>query len=159
MRKSAGILLFRRTNDFPEFFLLHPGGPFWKGKDKGAWSIPKGEFADGEDPLAAAKREFEEETGQSIDGEFIELKTIQQKGGKLVYAWAVEGNMDADNIVSNTFKQEWPYKSGKWITVSEVDKAGWFGEEVAKEKINAGQVELIEDLMQKIKAKPNYIKA
>lgn len=151
MRKSAGILLFRRTNKFIEFFLVHPGGPFWKGKDKGAWSIPKGEFVDGEEPLSAAKREFEEETGQKIDGEFIALKTIQQKGGKLVYAWAVEGDMDAKNIISNTFKQEWPYKSGKWITAAEVDKAGWFGEEETKEKINAAQVALIEDLIKKIK--------
>lgn len=153
MRKSAGILLFRRTNKFIEFFLVHPGGPFWKGKDKGAWSIPKGEFVDGEEPLSAAKREFEEETGQKIDGEFIALKTIQQKGGKLVYAWAVEGDMDAKNIISNTFKQEWPYKSGKWIIAAEVDKAGWFGEEEAKEKINAAQVALIEDLIKKIKPK------
>ena len=153
MRKSAGILLFRRTNGFIEFFLVHPGGPFWKGKDKGAWSIPKGEFVDGEDALAVAIREFEEETGQKIDGEFIELKTIQQKGGKLVYAWAVEGDMDADKIVSNTFKQEWPYKSGKWISVPEVDKADWFSEEEAREKINAAQVALIEDLVEKIRAK------
>lgn len=151
MRKSAGILLFRRTSHFMEFFLVHPGGPFWKGKEKGAWSIPKGEFMDEEDPLKAAKREFEEETGQKIDGNFIELKTIQQKGGKLVYAWAVEGNIDAGNIVSNTFKQEWPYKSGKWQTYPEVDKAGWFDEEEAKEKINAAQVVLIDYLVEKIK--------
>lgn len=153
MRKSAGILLFRRTTIFIEFFLVHPGGPFWKAKDKGAWTIPKGEFTDDEEALTAAKREFEEETGQKIDGDFIELKTIQQKGGKLVYAWAVEGDIDANKIVSNTFKQEWPYKSGKWISVPEIDKAGWFKIEEALEKINAAQVGLIEDLIEKIKTK------
>jgi predicted NUDIX family NTP pyrophosphohydrolase len=147
MRTSAGILLYRKTDKYIEVFLVHPGGPFWKGKEKGAWSIPKGEFTKGEDPLTAARREFEEETGQTVEGDFMELKPIQQKGGKMVYAWAVEGNADAENIVSNTFKQEYPYKSGKWITIPEVDKAGWFGVEEAKEKINAAQVALIEDLV------------
>jgi predicted NUDIX family NTP pyrophosphohydrolase len=151
MRTSAGILLYRKKNNFIEVFLVHPGGPFWKRKEKGAWSIPKGEFTKDEDPLTVAKREFNEETGQTIDGDFTELKSIQQKGGKMVYAWAVEGDADADNIVSNTFKQEWPYKSGKWITIPEVDKAGWFGIEEAKEKINAAQVELIEELVLKMK--------
>ena len=151
MRTSAGILLYRKTNTFIEVFLVHPGGPFWKGKDKGAWSIPKGEFTENEDPLTVAKREFNEETGQTVDGNFIELKPIQQKGGKMVYAWAVEGNADAENIVSNSFKQEWPYKSGKWITIPEIDKAGWFGMEEASEKINAAQVELIEELTKRLK--------
>lgn len=147
MRTSAGILLYRKTNSRIEIFLVHPGGPFWKGKDKGAWSIPKGEFTKDEDPLTVAKREFNEETGQTIDGDFIELKPIQQKGGKMVYAWAVEGNADAENIISNTFKQEYPYKSGKWITIAEVDKAGWFSVEEAKEKMNAAQVEFVEELV------------
>lgn len=151
MRTSAGILLYRKTKDSIEIFLVHPGGPFWKGKDKGAWSIPKGEFTEEEDPLSVAKREFNEETGQRIDGGFMELKPIQQKGGKMVYAWAVEGNADAENIVSNTFKQEWPYKSGKWITIPEVDKAGWFCVEEAKEKINAAQVEFVEELVRMLK--------
>jgi len=150
MRTSAGILLYRRKNKHVEFFLVHPGGPFWKGKDKGAWSIPKGEFVEGEDPLTVAKREFKEETGQTINGDFLELDTIQQKGGKKVFAWAVEGNADENNIVSNTFKQEWPYKSGKWITIPEVDKAGWFGEEEAKEKLNSAQAALIDDLMRRL---------
>jgi predicted NUDIX family NTP pyrophosphohydrolase len=150
MRKSAGILLFRKKEKDPEVFLIHPGGPFWKGKEKGSWSIPKGEFPETEDPLAAAKREFEEETGQKIEGKFIELKTIQQKGGKLVYAWAIEGDIDAEKIVSNTFKVEWPYKSGKWQTYPEVDKAGWFGIEEAKEKINQAQTALIDELMEKL---------
>ena len=150
MRTSAGILLYRRKNKHVEFFLVHPGGPFWKGKDKGAWSIPKGEFVEGEDPLTVAKREFKEETGQTINGDFLELDTIQQKGGKKVFAWAVEGNADENNIVSNTFKQEWPYKSGKWITIPEVDKAGWFDEEEAKEKLNSAQAALIDDLMKRL---------
>src|SRR5215213_3631339 len=112
MNKSAGILLFRRNKQNIEFFLVHPGGPFWAKKDAGAWSIPKGEYNDNEDALAAAKREFEEETGQSIAGDFIELKPLKQKGGKIVQAYAVEGDVDADNIRSNTFEMEWPPKSG-----------------------------------------------
>ena len=151
MRTSAGILVFRKTNKYIEIFLVHPGGPFWKGKDKGAWSIPKGEFTKDEDALTVAKREFCEETGQTIDGDFIELKPIQQKGGKMVYAWAVEGHADAENIASNTFKQEWPYKSGKWITIPEVDKAAWFGIEEAKEKMNAAQVGFVEELVSLLK--------
>lgn len=149
MRTSAGILLYRNSNNNLEFFLVHSGGPFWKGKDKGAWSIPKGEFTKNEDPLTVARREFNEETGQTIDGNFIELKPIQQKGGKMVYAWAVEGDIDAENIVSNTFRQEWPYKSGNWITIPEVDKAGWFNMEEAKEKINPAQVKFIEELIER----------
>ena len=151
MRTSAGILLYRKKDKFIEVFLVHPGGPFWKGKEKGAWSIPKGEFTKGEDPLTVAKREFNEETGQLVDGAFIELQPIQQKGGKIVRAWAVEGDAEAENIVSNTFKQEWPYKSGKWITVPEVDKAGWFDVEQAKEKINPAQVAFIEELLKVLK--------
>jgi predicted NUDIX family NTP pyrophosphohydrolase len=151
MRTSAGILLYRKTNNDIEVFLVHPGGPFWKGKDKGTWSIPKGEFTEGEDPLTVAKREFNEETGQTINGDFVELSPVKQKGGKMVYAFAVEGDADADNIVSNTFKQEWPYKSGRWITIPEVDKAGWFGVEEAKEKINAAQVEFVEELVRRLK--------
>lgn len=151
MRTSAGILLYRRKNGFIEIFLVHPGGPFWKGKEKGAWSIPKGEFSEGEDPLTVAKREFHEETGQTVDGDFVELTPIKQKGGKMVYAWSVEGDADAENIVSNTFKTEWPYKSGKWISIPEVDKAGWFGVEEAKEKLNAAQVGLIEEFEKRVK--------
>ncbi|HTM93424.1 MAG TPA: NUDIX domain-containing protein [Flavisolibacter sp.] len=150
MRTSAGILLYRKKSNFIEVFLVHPGGPFWRGKEKGAWSIPKGEFTEGEDPLSVAKREFNEETGQTIDGNFVELTPIKQKGGKMVYAWAVEGDADAETIVSNTFKTEWPYKSGKWITIPEVDKAGWFSTEEAKEKINPAQAELIADLIERL---------
>lgn len=149
MKKSAGILLYRFKKEL-ELFLVHPGGPFWKAKDNGAWSIPKGEFTDDEQPLLAAKREFEEETGTKIDGDFIELNPIRQKAGKMVYAWGVEGDVDADKIVSNTFKQEWPYKSGKFQTYPEVDKASWFTVEEAKQKINPAQAVLIDDLLKRL---------
>lgn len=150
MRKSAGLLVYRKNKAAIEIFLVHPGGPFWKGKDKGAWSIPKGEFEDDEEPLAAAKREFKEETGQEVNGDFIELRPIKQKSGKLVYAWAVEAEVDADTIVSNTFQLEYPAKSGKWITIPEVDKASWLSIEEAKEKINPAQADLIDDLLTKL---------
>jgi predicted NUDIX family NTP pyrophosphohydrolase len=150
MNKSAGILLFRRNKKNIEFFLVHPGGPFWAKKDAGAWSIPKGEYNDDEDALVAAKREFEEETGQSIDGDFIELKPLKQKGGKIVQAYAVEGDIDADNIRSNTFEMEWPPKSGRRKSFPEVDRAEWFDADTAKEKINEKQAELIEEVMMRI---------
>ena len=152
MRKSAGILLYRKREKQVEVFLVHPGGPFWKGKEDGAWSIPKGEFTDDEDPLLAAQREFKEETGQAVNGRFMELITVQQKSGKLVYAWAIEGDINADTIVSNTFRQEYPYKSGKWITVPEVDKAAWFPLDDARKMINPAQVLLLDDLLQKLTA-------
>jgi predicted NUDIX family NTP pyrophosphohydrolase len=146
MRMSAGILLFKKNGDIPEFFLVHPGGPFWKGKNEGAWSIPKGEFTEDEEPLAAAIREFEEETGKKIKGKFIQLTPIKQKAGKLVHAWALEGDIDAESVVSNTFRQEWPYKSGKWQSFPEVDKASWFSEEEAKKMINPAQAIFIDEL-------------
>lgn len=151
MRKSAGIVLYRLRANFLEVFLVHPGGPYWKDKEEGAWSIPKGEFSEEEDPIVTACREFREETGQEISGDFIDLGKVQQKGGKLVFAWAVEGDIETDNIRSNTFRQEWPYKSGKWITVPEVDKGGWFSVEEAKIKINTAQFEFIERLVQLLK--------
>jgi len=151
MRKSAGLLVYRKVEKSIEVFLVHPGGPFWKGKEAGAWSIPKGEFAEGEEPLAAARREFTEETGQAIGGDFLALTAVQQKGGKLVFAWAVEAEVDATNIVSNTFRQEYPYKSGKWITIPEVDKAAWFSLEEARQKINAAQVAFLDELESKLK--------
>ena len=150
MRKSAGLLVYKNKHHL-EVFLVHPGGPFWRGKDKGAWSIPKGELDESEEALPAACREFSEETGHEIDGNFIELLPIRQKSGKTVLAWAVEADVDANQIVSNTFQLEYPYKSGKWITVPEVDKAAWFRLEEAKEKINPAQAELIEDLVRKLK--------
>lgn len=151
MRKSAGILAFREKGSSLEVFLVHPGGPFWKGKEVGAWSIPKGEFSDDEDPLAAACREFREETGQEIVGEFMALDPIKQKAGKMVYAWAVKADVDAENIVSNSFKMEYPYKSGKWIFVPEVDKAGWFSLEEAKKKINPAQAAFLDELLTRLR--------
>ncbi|QEC79157.1 NUDIX domain-containing protein [Mucilaginibacter ginsenosidivorax] len=145
-RQSAGILLYRKLNNIIQVFLVHPGGPFWKNKDDGAWSIPKGEYESDEDPLEAAKREFYEETGQYIDGEFIALKPIKQKSGKIVQAYLVEGDIDAANIKSNLFEMEWPPKSGKMQSFPEVDRAGWFTIGEAKVKINMGQVGLVEEL-------------
>lgn len=146
MRKSAGILLYRVTSKGLEVFLVHPGGPFWKNKEVGTWSIPKGEYLEDEDPLKAAIREFEEETGVTLAGNFIELAPIKQKSGKIVKAWALEGNMDASKLKSNTFDLEWPPKSGKMIQVPEVDKGEWFTLPVAKEKINPGQFAFIIEL-------------
>ena len=147
MRKSAGILLFKREGHKVFFFLVHHGGPFWQNKDLGAWSIPKGEFKEGDDPFENAIREFKEETGFDIDGNFFPLQTIRQKAGKLVHAWAVEGNIDASKIVSNTYKMQWPPKSGKWIEVPEVDKAEWFDTETALKKINSAQIAFIYEVL------------
>ena len=137
--QSAGILLYRKINNNLQVFLVHPGGPFFKNKDLGAWSIPKGEFLDDEEPLIAAKREFEEETGQVIDGNFISLSPVKLKSGKKIYAWAVEGDIDHETIFSNLFEMEWPPKSGKKQSFPEIDRAGWFEVDEAKLKINAAQ--------------------
>jgi predicted NUDIX family NTP pyrophosphohydrolase len=145
-KQSAGILVYKYDNSELKVFLVHPGGPFWAKKDGGVWSVPKGEYLDDEKPLTAAKREFHEETGQTIDGDFIQLNPVKLKSGKAVHCWAVEGDVDADNIVSNVFPIEWPYKSGKFIDIPEVDKGGWFGIETAKEKINIAQVAFVEEL-------------
>ena len=147
-KQSAGILAFKKNQSEPHAFLVHPGGPFWKNKDAGAWSIPKGEFSDGENPLDAAKREFFEETGFNIEGDFIELRPIKLKSGKIVFAWAVEGDINADNINSNMFEIEWPPRTGKMEWFPEVDKAGWFTLEEAEKKINVMQVELLHELAQ-----------
>jgi predicted NUDIX family NTP pyrophosphohydrolase len=149
-KQSAGILLYRIRNKRLQLFLIHPGGPFFRNKDDGVWSIPKGEFEDGEEALAAAKREFEEETGQSISGKFIPLDPITQKGGKKVFCWAVEGDIDHETITSNIFEIEWPLRSGRKQTFPEVDRAGWFEVEAAKTKINEAQIELIEELINKL---------
>src|ERR1700712_4284229 len=126
MKKSAGIILYRQKKAKAlEIFLVHPGGPFWKNKDLGAWSIPKGEFTGQEDPLTAAKREIKEETGISCSGIFLELTPLKQKSGKMVYAWALEKDADAGNIKSNMFEMEWPPKSGQFKSFPEVDKAAW----------------------------------
>ena len=148
-KQSAGILLYRTIDHQLQVFLVHPGGPFFKNKDDGGWSIPKGEFADDENPLDAAKREFLEETGQSINGDFVTLTPIQQKGGKTVYAWAVEGDIDHETIVSNTFEIEWPPRSGKKQSFLEIDRAGWFDVQTAKIKINSAQASFIDHLLAK----------
>ncbi len=145
-KQSAGILLYRRTDNQLEVFLVHPGGPFFKNKDDGAWSIPKGEFMEDEQALLAAKREFLEETGQAIDGDFIKLKPIKLKSGKTVHAWAIEGDIDHEVIVSNLFEMEWPPKSGKTASFAEVDRAAWFEPAVAKVKVNPAQIALINEL-------------
>ena len=146
-KQSAGILLYKKVSSTLQVFLVHPGGPIFKNKDAGVWSIPKGEFLNDEDPLVAAKREFLEETGQPVDGNFIKLLPIKLKSGKMVYAWAVEGDIDADVITSNLFEIEWPPRSGKTASFPEVDRAGWFGVEEASEKLNPAQVGLIEELV------------
>ena len=146
-KQSAGLLLYRTKNGLLELFLVHMGGPFWKNKDKGAWTIPKGEFI-GEPPLEAAKRELKEETGFTVSGPFIELTPIKQKGGKWVHAWAVEADVDHNEIKSNTFTQE--FASGGSKEYPEVDKANWFPVEDAKEKILESQRRLITQICEKL---------
>ena len=150
MKTSAGILLYRFNKKITEVFLVHPGGPFWKNKDEGAWSIPKGEYIEDEDPLKAAIREFREETGIPISGDFIPLTTVKLKSGKYVKAWALQMDIDVTAVKSNTFSLEWPPRSGKKIEVPEVDKAEWFELKEAKLKINVGQAPLLEELAAKI---------
>jgi predicted NUDIX family NTP pyrophosphohydrolase len=145
-KQSAGVLMFRRKQGAVEVFLVHMGGPFWQHKDEGSWSIPKGEFEEGEAPLAAAKREFEEETGVTPQGEFIELQPVKQSSGKVVFAWAVEGDCDATKIRSNNFTMEWPKGSGLMREFPEVDRAEWFPLAGARRKILKGQVPLLEQL-------------
>jgi predicted NUDIX family NTP pyrophosphohydrolase len=145
MKQSAGILVYRLKKGL-EVFLVHPGGPYWKGKDTGAWSIPKGEFVSGEEALVAAQREFREETGQMVEGHFRPLTPVKLKSGKIIYCWAVEAQVDETSIVSNQFKVEWPYKSGRWQDFPEVDKAGWFRPAEATEKVNPAQAALITEL-------------
>jgi len=148
---SAGILVYRVRNRSLEVFLCHPGGPFYKNKDNAVWTIPKGEFDENEEAFAAAKREFKEETGQQINGEFAPMKPIKYKDGrKIVYAWAVEGEVDVTTIKSNVFPLEWPPKSGKFIEVPEVDKGDWFTIETAKQKILPSLSPLLEDLVENI---------
>jgi len=145
-KQSAGLLMYRRRGGAVEVFLVHPGGPFWAKKDAAAWSIPKGEFAADEDPLAAAQREFVEETGLSPSGPFAALAPIKQTGGKTVVAWAVEGDCDPAAVRSNTFTMEWPPRSGRRQEFPEVDRAEWLTLAVARDKIHKGQVPLLEEL-------------
>jgi predicted NUDIX family NTP pyrophosphohydrolase len=142
-KNSAGILMFGRCTPEPEFLLVHPGGPFWAKKDDGAWSIPKGLFESDEDPLAAAQREFEEETGFRAEGAFLDLGRFKQPGGKTVWAWTVEGDCDLASFRSNLFTMEWPPKSGRQMQFPEADRAGWFAASQALRKVTRGQVPII----------------
>jgi predicted NUDIX family NTP pyrophosphohydrolase len=145
--RSAGILLYRRRDDRLEVLLVHPGGPLWARRDAGVWSIPKGEYGDDEEPLAAARREFAEELGTPApDGEALELGEIRQKSGKRVRAWALSGDLDAEQIQSNTFAMQWPPRSGRMEEFPEVDRAQWFGLVEAREKLNPAQVALLDRL-------------
>ena len=144
--KSAGILVYRKRAGGIEVLLVHPGGPFWARRDAGAWSIPKGEYADSEDPEAAARREFTEETGWAIEGDLTPLGEIRQKAGKVVTAFAAEGDFDLASLESNRFEMEWPPKSGRIASFPEVDRAGWFALAEAHEKIIEGQRLLLDRL-------------
>ena len=146
MKKSAGLLLYRDAVGRLEVLLVHPGGPFWAKKDAGAWSIPKGEIGEGEDPLAAAKREFEEETGTRPPGEAVALPPRRQTGGKLVHAWAVRGDLDPAALKSTTFILEWPPRSGRRQEFPEVDRAAWFTLDEARGKILKSQAPFLDDL-------------
>jgi predicted NUDIX family NTP pyrophosphohydrolase len=140
LARSAGILLYRIREGEPEVLIVHPGGPFWARRDEGAWSIPKGEHSDDEDAQACALREFEEETGTRLPADALaDLGSARLKSGKLVAAWAVEGDLDADAIASNTFELEWPPRSGRTQAFPEVDRAGWFDLDTAREKLNPAQ--------------------
>lgn len=150
---SAGILLFKRVDESIRIFLVHPGGPFYVRKDIGSWSIPKGEFSEDQNALAAAIREFQEETGFTIEGTFIPLTLVNQSKHKTVYAWAVEGEIDAKNIHSNTFNLEWPPKSGNIQDYPEIDRGEWFTVDEAKQKILKGQINFIDQLLDLLKIK------
>lgn len=149
-KQSAGLLLFRERGGATEVFLVHPGGPFWSRKDDGAWSIPKGEFAADEEPLVAARREFAEETGMAVDGDFIALAPVRQPSGKIVHAFALRADVDPVQVRSNTFLLEWPPKSGQQREFPEVDRAAWFSLPEARAKIQRGQAPLLDQLQRLI---------
>ncbi|MEO8296113.1 MAG: NUDIX domain-containing protein [Gemmatimonadota bacterium] len=149
-KRSAGILLFQFESGELRVLLVHPGGPFWAGRDDGAWSIPKGELAEGADPLSEAVREFEEETGMKPAGSFLELRPVRQRGGKMVHAWALRGDFDPVSLRSSTFSLEWPPHSGRVGEFPEVDRASWFPIDRARQKINAGQAPLLDQLVERL---------
>ena len=151
--RSAGILLFRYRDRRLEVLLGHPGGPFWADKDAGAWSIPKGLIEGAEDPLDAARREFQEETGFAVAGEFLELGMLRQPSRKTIYVWALEKDIDATRVVSNTFALEWPRRSGKIQHYPEIDRAGWFGLDEARVRIARGQAGFLDRLLEKLQEK------
>jgi predicted NUDIX family NTP pyrophosphohydrolase len=149
-KKSAGVLLYRERAGHVEVLLVHPGGPFWAKKDQGAWSIPKGEFAEGEDAALAARREFAEETGLALGGEMMPLEPVRQPGGKVVCAWAMKGDWDPARLKSNTFSMEWPPRSGRQQEFPEVDRAAWFTLREARRKVLKGQTFLLDQLHAKL---------
>jgi predicted NUDIX family NTP pyrophosphohydrolase len=153
-KRSAGILLYRRRDrGAPEVLLVHPGGPFWANRDLGAWSIPKGEHEEGEDPLACARREFEEELGSPPgDGELSDLGSVRQRAGKTVQAWALEGDLDTATVRSNTFTLEWPPRSGRMREFPEIDRAEWFPLDEARRRINEAQVAFLDRLAERLGA-------
>jgi predicted NUDIX family NTP pyrophosphohydrolase len=151
-KRSAGLLMYRRRESEVEVFLVHPGGPFWEKKDAGAWTLPKGEYAEDENPLEAAKREFQEETGFPVGDGFIELGQIRQASGKLVSAWAFEGDCDPSKLVSNHCQVEWPPRSGRRIDIPEVDRGEWFSIPAARERILKSQEPLLDALLRKLTA-------
>ncbi len=153
-KQSAGLLMYRKHGDSVQVLLVHPGGPFWAKKDEGAWSMPKGEFGETDDALKAARREFEEETGFLPTGKFVRLGSIRQPSGKVVHAWAFEGDLDAKKVKSNTFSMEWPPQSGKQQEFPEIDRAEWFSVETAREKISKGQMEFLDELLRIIESEP-----
>ncbi len=148
---SAGVLLFRRSGDQVEFLVVHPGGPYWEGKDLGAWSVAKGELDPGEDPETAARREFEEELGLPVTGPLTPLGEVVQKSGKKIIAYAAEGDLDVTQVVSNSFEMEWPYRSGQMQSFPEIDRAEWFDAEAAKAKLNPAQAPLVDRLLAQLK--------
>jgi predicted NUDIX family NTP pyrophosphohydrolase len=149
-KRSAGLLMYRWREGHLEIFLVHPGGPFWAKKDLGAWSISKGEYVEGELPLEAARREFEEETGFAADGDFLELGAVQQAGGKVVMAWAFEGDCDPSELISNRCEIEWPPRSGRKLEIPEVDRGNWFSVAEAQERILKSQAPFLDRLQQNL---------
>jgi predicted NUDIX family NTP pyrophosphohydrolase len=149
---SAGLLIYRKQSGVLEFFLVHPGGPFFAKKETGVWGIPKGEIDEGEDALAAAQREFEEETGFKAEGPFMSLTPVMQKGGKIVHAWALKGDYNPEKMKSNTFTMEWPPHSCRQQEFPEVDRAGWFTINEAKQAVNPAQIGFLEELQQMIQS-------
>jgi len=150
-KQSAGLLLYRFGEEGLEVLLAHPGGPFWAKKDLGAWSIPKGEFENGEEPLAAARREFQEEIGIAIHGDFLALTPVKQPSRKIIHAFALEHDLSVAHITSNNFEMEWPPKSGKTQSFPEVDRAAWFLLEEARRRINKGQVPILDELARRVR--------
>lgn len=145
-RRSAGLIMYRHKPHGLEVFLVHPGGPFFVNKDVGAWTIPKGEYADDEPPLRAARREFQEETGFTASEPFVDLGSIKQAGGKIVAAWAFEGDCDPEKLISNHCQIEWPPRSGRHIEIPEVDRGAWFSLEDARQRIKSTQIPLLDRL-------------